>query len=174
MKCPKCQHEETKVLESRLSHEGRSVRRRRCCLQCNYRYTTYEKEEDWDIQIKKKDGRFESFSREKAAKAIKSACTKRAIGPDDIDSILQRIERHLQDSGARIVESKVIGDLIMDHLKTLDHVAYVRFASVYKDFKDSEEFLSEVRSLLKSDDVHQIAPKRDDQEPGGDDVHRSH
>jgi transcriptional repressor NrdR len=148
MKCPQCGHEDTKVLESRLSHEGRAVRRRRSCLQCNYRYTTYEREEECELQVRKKDGRFESFSRDKALKSIQAACSKRPIGVDEIEAILQRVERKLQDEGERIVESRVIGDLIMQNLKELDQVAYVRFASVYKDFKDSEQFLSELRELV--------------------------
>lgn len=157
MKCPQCGHEDTKVLESRLSHEGRAVRRRRSCLQCNYRYTTYEKVEEWELQVRKKDGRFEPYSRDKAQKAVNAACSKRPIGVDDVEALLQRVERRLQDSGDRSIESRVIGDLIMENLKVLDQVAYVRFASVYKDFKDSEQFIEELLALV--DDKARPEPK---------------
>ena len=158
MKCPKCEHDNTKVLESRLSHEGRAVRRRRSCLQCNYRYTTYEKEEDFVVQVRKKDGRYEPYSRDKALKALNAACSKRAISVDEIERILSLVGRHLHEEGHRQVDSQVIGDMIMEKLRNIDHVAYVRFASVYKEFKDSEEFIAELERLIKktpdSADVH--------------------
>ena len=158
MKCPKCGHDNTKVLESRLSHEGRTVRRRRSCLQCNYRYTTYEKEEDFAVQIRKKDGRYEPYSREKALKALNAACSKRPIGVDDIELIINQVERSLQEEGDRQVDSRIIGDMIMNQLRNIDHVAYVRFASVYREFKDSEEFLAELQQLISKkpneNDVH--------------------
>jgi len=147
MYCPKCQFDDTKVIESRLSHEGRSVRRRRCCIKCNYRFTTYEKEEDIPLQVRKKDESFEAFSRAKMVKAIQAACIKRPVSPADIESVVAEIERVLQEEGDRVIPSRRIGDLTMESLKRLDHVAYVRFASIYKDFKDPAEFRTELESL---------------------------
>ena len=147
MKCPQCGHEDTKVLESRMSLEGRSVRRRRSCPQCVYRFTTYEKEEDFVFHIQKKDGRIEPYHRNKLTRSIEIACQKRPITPDDIDSLIMRIERRLQDEGTRTVSSQVLGSMVLAHLNDLDKVAYVRFASVYKEFKDPQEFVSELQSM---------------------------
>lgn len=147
MRCPKCGHEDTKVLESRLSHEGRTVRRRRSCIDCNYRYTTYEKEEDFIFSIRKKDGKMEPYTRGKALRAIQTACQKRPITIEQIETILDRMERTIQDEGERAVSSQKLGDIIMEDLHRLDKVAYVRFASVYKDFKDPQEFMSEIQSI---------------------------
>jgi transcriptional repressor NrdR len=147
MRCPQCSYDQTKVLESRLSLEGRSVRRRRSCLKCNYRFTTYEKEEELTFQVRKKDGTFEAYSRDKALRGIQVACQKRQVSPGEIENMLNTIERNLQDAGERVVPSDTIGDLIMEQLRQIDHVAYVRFASVYKDFKDPEEFVSALKGL---------------------------
>ena len=157
MKCPKCADNETKVLESRLCHEGLSVRRRRQCLACNYRFTTYEKEEVLNFQIRKKDNRYEDFSAEKLVKAISMACTKRLIPIERIETIVADIEAKLKAEGDRTVTSQHIGDIVMGRLQEIDHVAYVRFASIYKDFKDPEEFISELNMLRKS------APRADDE-----------
>jgi transcriptional repressor NrdR len=135
------------VLESRLSHEGRSVRRRRSCVQCNYRFTTYEKEEEFSFQILKKDGRAEPYQRLKALKSLQIACSKRPITLDQIEEMLDRLERAIQELGERTVSSQMLGDMIMQKLHSLDKVAYVRFASVYKDFKDPDEFLVELKGL---------------------------
>jgi transcriptional repressor NrdR len=135
------------VLESRLSHEGRSIRRRRMCLKCNERFTTYEKEEEFVFQIRKKDGTIEPYQREKAQRAIQIACQKRPITLDDIEILMSRIERRIQEEGTRTVPSQRIGDMIMESLRGLDKVAYVRFASVYKDFQDPAEFMSELKYL---------------------------
>ena len=147
MKCVRCENEDTKVLESRLSHEGRAVRRRRSCLKCNHRFTTYEREEDLVFQVKKKDGRFEEYQRDKSLRSIQIACQKRPITLDAMEAIAAGLEHSIQDEGERTVTSERLGDLIMAGLRELDHVAYVRFASVYKDFKDPEEFLAELNSL---------------------------
>jgi len=147
VKCPICSFEDTKVLESRLSHEGRAIRRRRSCLKCGHRFTTYEKLEDLVLQVKKKDERFEPYQRDKVLRSIQTACQKRPINIDEIESILAEIERKLQEDGERTISSHRIGDLIMEHLRRLDHVAYVRFASVYKDFKDADEFVAELTNL---------------------------
>lgn len=147
MKCPQCGFDDTKVLESRLSHEGRSVRRRRSCIQCNYRFTTYEKEEDFVFQVVKKDGRIESYQRLKTTRSLEVACSKRPISMVEIEEMLDKIERSIQESGERIVSSQKLGDLIMERLHERDKVAYVRFASVYKDFKDPDEFMAELKGL---------------------------
>lgn len=147
MKCPRCAHSDTKVLESRLSQEGYSVRRRRNCLGCHYRFTTYEKEEELTFQVRKKDGRFEEFTRGKIISAITTACRKRLIPIDQIESLVSSVEFKLREEGDRVVSSSRIGDLVMESLKQTDHVAYVRFASIYKDFKDPEEFMRELQTL---------------------------
>ena len=147
MKCPQCAHEDTKVLESRLSLEGRSVRRRRSCPQCSYRFTTYEKEEDFVFHIQKKDGRIEPYHRAKLTRSIEIACQKRPITPDDIENLIMRIERRIQDEGTRTVSSQTLGSMVLVHLNELDKVAYVRFASVYKEFKDPQEFVNELQSM---------------------------
>lgn len=149
MHCPVCNFDDTKVLESRLSDGGRSVRRRRSCVSCNHRFTTYEKEEIFAFSIIKKDGRIEPYIREKAFRAIQTACQKRPITYEQIDSLLVKLERAVQETGERTIPSQRIGDLIMESLHGLDKVAYVRFASVYKDFKDPIEFLNEIRGLEK-------------------------
>jgi transcriptional repressor NrdR len=147
LRCPECGHEDTRVLESRLSHEGRSVRRRRSCPDCNYRFTTYEREEDFIFQIKKRDGRIEDYNREKALRSLQVACQKRPVTRDQLEGLLGRIERVIQDEGDRVVQSEKLGGLILDRLSELDKVAYVRFASVYKDFKDTEQFLKELQTV---------------------------
>lgn len=147
MRCPKCAYDDTKVLESRLSHEGRAVRRRRSCIQCNYRFTTYEKEEIFAFSVQKKDGRVEPFSRDKVMRSIQTACQKRPVTYEQMDSVVTAMERSIQESGERTVPTQKIGDLIMQNLYRLDKVAYVRFASVYKDFKDPSEFMNEIESL---------------------------
>jgi len=147
VKCPQCAFEDTKVLESRLSHEGRSVRRRRSCIQCNHRFTTYEKEEEFSFQIIKKDGRVEPYLRSKATRSLQIACSKRPISMVQIEEMLDRLERTIQELGERTVPSQKLGDMIMEKLHEMDKVAYVRFASVYKDFKDPDEFLAELKGL---------------------------
>ena len=147
LRCPGCGHEDTRVLESRLSHEGRSVRRRRSCPECNYRFTTYEQEEAFVFQIKKRDGRIESYHREKALRSIQVACQKRPITMDQIEILLVKIERLIQESGERVVASEKLGGHILSALSNLDKVAYVRFASVYKDFRDTDQFMIELNAL---------------------------
>ena len=147
MKCPKCESDDTRVLESRVSHEGRSVRRRRLCSGCAHRFTTFEKEEELTFQVKKKDNRFEEFSRVKLTRSIATACAKRKIPIDQIETLVAGIESDLRTHGERIVLSHHIGDMVMERLKSTDHVAYVRFASIYKDFKDPEEFIEELKEL---------------------------
>lgn len=147
MLCPKCAFDDTKVLESRLSHEGKAVRRRRSCIQCGYRFTTYEKEEVFNFSVQKKDGRVEPFSRDKVLRSVQTACQKRPITHEQLEGLINQVERQIQESGERTVPTQRIGDLIMQNLHDLDKVAYVRFASVYKDFKDTSEFMSEIELL---------------------------
>lgn len=158
MKCPRCAFLDTKVLESRLIDDGQAMRRRRACLSCQYRFTTYEKEEDAILQVQKKDGRFEDFSREKLIRAIQTASRKRNIPISEIESLVTSIEMHLGSEGERVVSSKLIGDRVMEGLRSLDHVAYVRFASIYKEFKSADEFMAELQTL----------------EPRDNNVHRNH
>lgn len=147
MKCPLCETEETKVLESRVSDQGKSVRRRRLCIQCAHRFTTYEKEEILDLLIAKKDGRAEAYNRDKIIKSIQIASQKRPISYDEINSVVNIIERTLQEYGEREISSAKIGDLVMAKLHSLDKVAYVRFASVYREFRDMDEFMAAIHQL---------------------------
>jgi len=147
VRCPGCGHEDTRVLESRLSHEGRAVRRRRSCPDCNYRFTTYEQEEAFVFQIKKRDGRVEAYQRDKALRSIQVACQKRPVTIDQIEGLLARIEREIQDSAERVVTSEKLGGMILSALTLMDKVAYVRFASVYKDFRDTEQFMKELSAI---------------------------
>ncbi len=147
MRCPLCETEDTKVLESRISDQGRSVRRRRLCTQCAHRFTTYEKEEILDLLIVKKDGRAEAYNRDKIIKSIQIASQKRPISYDEINSMVNIIERTLQDYGEREISSAKIGDLVMAKLHSLDKVAYVRFASVYREFRDMDEFMAAIHQL---------------------------
>lgn len=152
MKCTRCGAEETKVLESRLASEGRSVRRRRVCRNCDHRFTTYEKEEELEIHIKKKDGHVQPYQREKVLRSIQIACQKRNIRLEEIEFMIRQLEIKLQEMGERIVHSRKLGDLIMESLYSLDKVAYIRFASVYKDFKDPNEFYKTLQSIAKNDE----------------------
>ena len=147
MRCTECQSSETKVLESRLIQEGASVRRRRECLKCDYRFTTYEREDRFQIRVEKNDGRFEDFRSEKLLKSVSIACQKRPVKPDQIEDLVHDIERELYSKGKKSIKSKTLGDMLISRMRDLDHVAYVRFASVYKDFKTPDEFISELRAL---------------------------
>ena len=158
MHCGQCQSDDTKVLESRLSTDGKSVRRRRVCRHCSHRFTTYEKEEALEIHVKKKDGHIEPYSREKALRSIQIACRKRKIKIEEVAFMLRRIEVALQELGERVISSRQLGDLIMASLSELDQVAYIRFASVYKDFKNPGEFYAVLKSLNKQDDAGSKSP----------------
>ncbi|MEZ4741496.1 MAG: transcriptional regulator NrdR [Bdellovibrionota bacterium] len=147
MKCPKCGNTETKVLESRLTNEGRSVRRRRCCRDCDYRYTTYEREEEFVFNVKKREGYIEPYDRNKVMRSIQIACQKRPVTLDELDFLLRQIERAILEKGEKTITTIELGDMIMDSLHRLDKVAYVRFASVYKDFRDPDEFQRILNSL---------------------------
>ena len=149
MKCPFCDSEDDKVVDSRAAQDGRSVRRRRECLACSKRYTTYEYVEKVSLTVVKNDGKREDFDRQKLFKGIALACNKRPISEEQINDLVTQIEEELQNSSRGTeVTSKKIGELVMDRLKSLDEVAYVRFASVYRKFKDKNEFLDELKGLL--------------------------
>jgi len=149
MKCPYCGFEQDKVVDSRSSREGRAVRRRRECLQCEKRFTTYEYIESVPLTIIKNDQRREPFEREKLLRGITYACTKRPISTKDIDAIVDKVEDSITKLSKTEVPSGEIGKIVMDELARLDDVAYVRFASVYRKFKDREQFLAEINDLNK-------------------------
>ena len=149
MKCPSCGHLEDKVIDSRSAKEGQAIRRRRECLQCHRRFTTYETVETAPLLVIKKDGRREPFSRDKMLNGILRACEKRPIPAERLHGIVDEIESELLRLGQEEVKSSEIGERVMEALHKLDEVAYVRFASVYRHFKDLNEFLEELRSLLK-------------------------
>jgi transcriptional repressor NrdR len=148
MKCTFCGHKETKVIDSRLSGEGTSIRRRRECLKCDKRFTTYEYVEETPLMVIKKDGRREPFDRKKIIAGILKACEKRPIGMERIEGLVTTIEHTLQKKFEREVSSKNIGELVMEKLANLDEVAYVRFASVYRQFKDVNQFMRELKDIL--------------------------
>ena len=148
MKCPYCSEIDNKVIDSRLSKDGCVIRRRRECLQCERRFTTYEHIEKIPIMIVKKDGRREVFSREKVSSGLKKACEKRNVSVNAIEEFLDELERDLKELGEKEIPSSVVGEKVIQRLHELDDVAYVRFASVYREFKDVNDFFSELKSLL--------------------------
>jgi transcriptional repressor NrdR len=148
MKCPFCGHEENKVVDSRTVQDGRAVRRRRECLGCQERFTTYEYIEAVTMTVTKSDDRHEPFDRQKIIRGIKLACNKRPVSPKKIEVITSEIEARLQELSKNEVSSQYIGELVMEKLKEVDEVAYVRFASVYRKFADKSEFLEELKKLL--------------------------
>ena len=148
MKCPYCSEIDNKVIDSRLSKDGSVIRRRRECLQCEQRFTTYEQMEEIPIMIVKKDGRREVFSREKVSSGLKKACEKRNVSVNAIEEFLDELERDLKEMGEKEISSSVLGEKVIYRLHELDDVAYVRFASVYREFKDVNDFFSELKSLL--------------------------
>ncbi|GBC59685.1 transcriptional regulator NrdR [Desulfonema ishimotonii] len=151
MKCPFCGEIDNKVVDSRLTRDRNAIRRRRECLACSRRFTTYEHIEDIPIMIVKKDGRREVFNRDKVRAGILRACEKRDVSMDAIEDFLDELERDLREAEAKEVPSALIGEKIMNRLHELDDVAYVRFASVYREFKDVSDFVSELESLQGRD-----------------------
>ncbi|NCW28055.1 MAG: transcriptional repressor NrdR [Verrucomicrobia bacterium] len=147
MKCPKCNTEEDKVIDSRPWKDGAVVRRRRECLACNYRFTTYEEIEREDLRAVKRDGRYEPFDRRKLVLGFQKACEKRPVSPELIEKAVDKIMEELEQKYGREIPTTAIGEKIMDALKKMDEVAYVRFASVYRQFRDVRDFVSEVKSL---------------------------
>jgi transcriptional repressor NrdR len=149
MKCPFCHEAGNRVIDSRLSKDSNMIRRRRECERCNRRFTTYERVEEMMPLVVKKDGRRESYDRLKIINGLKHACEKRPVSSDTIEMITDRIERTIQERGEKEVASSVIGEALMRELHATDPVAYVRFASVYRSFKDISEFMVELEELLK-------------------------
>ncbi len=155
MKCPFCENSETKVIDSRPTEEGHAIRRRRECESCKKRFTTYEKVEEIPLVVIKKDGSREVFDRNKVLNGIIKACEKRPVDLEAIEGIVIDIERGLNNMMEKEIKTTVIGEVIMDHLINLDEVAYVRFASVYRDFKDVNTFIAEIEKLMeKSKHLH--------------------
>jgi len=148
MRCPYCNHTDAKVVDSRASKEGDAIRRRRECLQCGKRYTTYERIEEVAQMVVKKDGRREQFDRWKVRAGILKACEKRPVTLDQIEHLIDEVERTLFSTTDREVSTNQIGEAVMSKLKGLDEVAYVRFASVYRQFKDLNEFMDELKTML--------------------------
>ncbi|KGX93397.1 NrdR family transcriptional regulator [Pontibacillus halophilus JSM 076056 = DSM 19796] len=149
MKCPNCHARSTKVLDSRPVDEGKSIRRRRECEQCVFRFTTFERIEEVPLIVVKKEGTREEFSRDKLMRGLIRACEKRPVPAEELEKIAGEVERELRNGGVSEVPSKEIGEMVMDRLATLDEVAYVRFASVYRQFKDINVFLDELKDIIK-------------------------
>lgn len=147
MRCPKCGEQDDKVVDSRASKEGATIRRRRECLSCNHRFTTYEEIEREGLVIVKRDGRREEFSREKLLSGLRKACQKRPVSPKAIEDLVEKITSEIGDGYDREVQGSVIGEKVMEGLKEIDQVAYVRFASVYRRFQEATEFVQEVQKL---------------------------
>ena len=152
MKCPYCGQIDNKVIDSRLNKDSTITRRRRACLNCDRRFTTYERLEVLMPMLVKKDGRREEWQREKLVAGLEKACQKRPVSRDRIDQFVDDIERRLQDLGVNEISSQQVGEWVMEKLPSLDEVAYVRFASVYRQFKDVTEFMEELKSLLAARD----------------------
>lgn len=150
MKCPYCTKIDNKVIDSRLSKDARMIRRRRECLKCNRRFTTYEKLEEVLPMVVKKDGRREPFSREKIISGIRKACQKRPVSSTSIEEFVDSLELYFQELGKKEIGGSQIGEKVINKLKEWDEVAYVRFASVYRQFKDINEFMAELEGILRS------------------------
>ena len=149
MKCPFCDELEDKVVDSRMAKEGEVIRRRRECLGCKRRYTTYERVDEILPVVVKKDNRRESFDRNKILSGMKKACEKRPISTATIEAVTDRIEKRIQEMGESEIKSRIMGEEVMKELHQLDQVAYVRFASVYREFKDIDQFMDELKSLAQ-------------------------
>lgn len=153
MKCPFCSHDDTRVVDSRLGKEGNNIRRRRECIECGRRFTTYERVEETLPLVIKKDGRRETFDRQKIISGIQRACEKRPVSIATIEKVVDQMEVTLQESGEKEIDASRIGEAIMEALQALDEVAYVRFASVYRQFRDINEFMSELTDILSKGPV---------------------
>jgi len=149
VKCPFCHEIEDKVVDSRMAREGEVIRRRRECLACKRRYTTYERVEESLPVVVKKDGRRESFDRAKILAGLKKACEKRPISVATIEAVADRIEKRVQEMGETEIQSRTVGEEVMRELHQLDQIAYVRFASVYREFKDIDQFMDELKALAR-------------------------
>ena len=149
MRCPKCGCEESKVVDSRPSESNDAIRRRRECVKCGYRFTTYERREEMPLLVVNKDGRKETFDRQKLMRGLLAATVKRSVPVEALDGLIDDIESELRDEGMNEVSSHDLGSMVLKRLVNVDKVAYIRFASVYRDFKDVDEFSEELRSLNK-------------------------
>lgn len=149
MRCPYCGEDEDRVVDSRSMNDGLAIRRRRECLECQKRFTTYERAEEIDLCIIKRDQRREQYDRKKVTDGIRKACQKRPVSEEKIQEIVDRIERELHSSESKETPSTRIGELIMEELRKTDQVAYVRFASVYRQFKDANQFMKELQGILE-------------------------
>lgn len=149
MKCPFCSEDNSKVIDSRPTEDGFAIRRRRECGACSNRFTTYEKVEEVPLIVVKKDGTRESFNRNKVLNGLIRACEKRPVSMESMERIVDDIEKNLSNSLVKEIDTNVIGEYIMDALKDIDEVAYVRFASVYRQFKDTQSFLEEISKIMK-------------------------
>lgn len=151
MRCPSCQNNNTRVLDSRPVDDSRSIRRRRECEKCGYRFTTFEKVEEIPLIVVKKEGTREEFSREKILRGLIKACEKRPVALKDLEEITFEVEKELRSNGVSEIKSDEIGKMVMDRLAKVDDVAYVRFASVYRQFKDINVFIDELKELIKKE-----------------------
>lgn len=149
MICPYCSSTEIKVIDSRSAQKGKAIRRRRECIECHHRFTTYEHVIETPVSVIKSDGSREEFDRTKLERSLKIACNKRKISSDIIEHIIKNIVSAVEDQGSTEVETSYIGELVMDYLKKYDEVAYIRFASVYKKFKDLDEFRDQIEHITK-------------------------
>ena len=157
MKCPFCRVDNDRVVDSRASQDGFAIRRRRECLHCKRRYTTYEQLEDIVVKVIKKDGVLEPYERDKIRRGLSKACWKRSISDEQIEAIIQAVENDVFGGLETTIHSRRLGDLVMEHLAQLDQVAYVRFASVYREFKDVRDFVEELQPMLKQKPNTQIS-----------------
>jgi transcriptional repressor NrdR len=158
MRCPFCGHTEDRVVDSRVGRDGEFIRRRRECLKCHRRYTTYEYIEDVLPHVVKRDGRREPFDRQKLRGSLLKACEKRSIAIQAVDNVVADLEAKLHERAEKEISSQELGDMVMEQLQRLDQVAYVRFASVYRQFKDIAQFMDEVKGLLKDDKTKPTPP----------------
>ncbi len=149
MKCPFCGHLEDRVIDSRESKEGDSIRRRRQCLRCEKRFTSYERIDEVPYMVVKKDGRREKFDRQKVLAGLLKACEKRAVSMSSLSALVDEVESLVTENPDREISTTVVGELLMERLKNLDKVSYVRFASVYRDFQDEEAFFEELKNLMR-------------------------
>lgn len=151
MRCPSCNYNGSRVLDSRPSHEGRLIRRRRECESCTFRFTTFEAIEAISLIVVKKDGTRQEFSREKILRGLRRACEKRPVSIEQLEKIVDEVERELRNRGSSEIQSGDVGELVLERLAEIDDVAYVRFASVYRQFTDVNMFIEELKGLLKKD-----------------------
>ena len=151
MKCPACQSNSTRVVDSRPVDEYRSIRRRRECERCNYRFTTFEKVEETPLVVVKKEGTREEFTREKILRGLIKACEKRPVSLKQLEDLTADVEMELRSQGVSEIKSGEVGEMVMDRLAKIDEVAYVRFASVYRQFKDINVFIEELKELIKKE-----------------------